>query len=89
MESRPVPSNTTDRIVSRDTQVGGNHYKDHAIQPWDIIIEYKLDYFEGNALKYLLRRKVNRVEDLAKAIHYMEQALHMAKANAMKQPATP
>lgn len=72
----------TDGVVSRDKQVGGNHYKEHAIQPWDIIIEYGLDYFEGNALKYLLRRKNNRFEDLSKAIHYLEQASHMVKQKA-------
>ena len=68
-----------DRIVSRDKQVGGTHYNQHKIQPWDIVIEYDLSFFEGNALKYLLRKKNNRVEDLAKAIHYLEQAKHMAE----------
>jgi hypothetical protein len=70
---------TNDNIVSRDKQVGGNHYKDHAIQPWDIIIEYKLNYFEGNVLKYLLRNKTNRLEDLTKALHYLEQTIHLLK----------
>ena len=60
-------------------QVGGRHYVDHAIQPWDIIDEYGLDYYEGNALKYLLRRKTDRIEDLEKAIHYIEKRISILK----------
>ena len=56
-------------------QIGGYHYVKHAIQPWDIIDEYKLNYYEGNALKYLLRNKGMRVEDLKKAIHYLEKEI--------------
>lgn len=59
----------------RDRQVGGDHYKLHKVQPWDIIEEYGLDFFEGNALKYLLRKKDNRVEDLKKAVHYLEKCI--------------
>ena len=56
-------------------QIGGQHYKDHAIQPWDIIDIFKLNFYEGNALKYLLRRKDNRIEDLGKCIHYLEKQI--------------
>jgi len=54
-------------------QIGGTHYNQHKIQPWDIIDEYKLSFYEGNALKYLLRNKGKRKEDLQKAIHYLEK----------------
>ena len=56
-------------------QIGGDHYVKHSVQPWTIIDEYKLNYYEGNALKYILRRKANRVEDLQKAIHYLEKEI--------------
>jgi hypothetical protein len=61
----------------RTKQVGGDHYSRHRIQPWDIIDEYEMGYYEGNALKYLLRDKdpAKRVEDLQKAIHYLEAAI--------------
>jgi hypothetical protein len=61
-------------MSTKDTQVGGDHYAKHRIQPWDIIEEYDLDYFEGNAIKYILRRKdpAKRGEDVRKAIHYLE-----------------
>jgi len=62
-------------------QVGGNHYNAFKIQPWDIIDEHKLDYYEGNVLKYLLRRKdpTKRREDLEKAKHYLEKCLSNLK----------
>jgi hypothetical protein len=62
---------------ARDRQVAGDHYNRYEIQPWDIIDEYELDFYEGNALKYLLRRKGNRVEDLHKALHYIERKIEM------------
>ena len=53
-------------------QVGGDHYSRHTIQPFDIINEYDLNFYEGNALKYLLRQKGDRVTDLRKARHYID-----------------
>ena len=58
-----------------DRQIGGSHYKQHSIQPWDIIDEYGLGFYEGNVLKYLLRDKGNKREDLEKAVHYLEKVL--------------
>lgn len=67
----------------RKIQVGGSHYNSHAIQPWDIILEYKLDFWEGNALKYLLRRKGDaRKQDLEKARHYIDECLRQINAKA-------
>jgi hypothetical protein len=64
--------------LNKEYQVDGRHYAEHKIQPWDIIEEYGLDFFEGNALKYLLRHKpgVPRAVDLEKALHYLEKCLH-------------
>lgn len=56
-------------------QVGGDHYKKKKIQPWDIIDEYDLNFYEGNALKYLLRTKSDRLEDLKKCLHYIEKEI--------------
>lgn len=56
-------------------QVGGSHYQ-KKIQPWDIIHEWKLDYWRGNVIKYVLRcKEKNGIEDLKKAIHYLEYAI--------------
>lgn len=56
-----------------DTQVGGSHYKDFAIQPVDFITQNNLGFCEGNAIKYLCRHgSKNGAEDLDKAIHYIQ-----------------
>lgn len=53
------------------SQVGGDHYKKHPIQPWEIIVDWKCNFFEGNVIKYILRDKKSKVEDLKKACHYV------------------
>ena len=58
-------------------QIGGNHYVRHSIQPWDIIDDWVLDYYLGNVIKYILRDKNNKVEDLQKAIHYLEKKIEL------------
>lgn len=67
----------------RNRQVGGDHYLDHAIQVWDIVEDYGLDFFRGGALKYLLRAgsKGPALEDLRKAQHYLEKAIEVQEAN--------
>ena len=62
-------------FMARSKQVGGDHYAKHEIQPWDVIENYGLDFFTGNVLKYLLREKDNRLQDLQKAAHYLEKAI--------------
>lgn len=54
-------------------QVGGNHYANMAITPTKYIMENNIGWLEGNAIKYISRYKnKNGVEDLKKAIHYIE-----------------
>lgn len=61
-----------------DKQVGGTHYTKKSIQPWDYIYENNLCYFTGNAVKYLSRWKdKGGVEDLKKAIHYIEKLIEL------------
>lgn len=73
--------------TAREYQVGGGHYQGQAMQPWDIIDEYGLDFWEGNALKYLLRKKpgVARVEDLRKAKHYLERCIERCLERTSQQ----
>ena len=59
-------------------QVGGDHYKTKVIQPWEVIERNCMGFFDGNALKYVMRYKdKNGVEDLKKAIHYIEKLIEM------------
>lgn len=56
-------------------QVGGDHYQ-LPIQPVEYIHRNGLDYFEGNAVKYITRhRKKGGKADLLKAIHYLEMLI--------------
>lgn len=60
-------------MKATDKQEGGNHYKKWAIQPIDFIIENNIPFVEGNVIKYVIRhRDKNGVQDLRKAIHYLE-----------------
>ena len=59
-------------------QVGGDHYKDCAIQPVDYIVKNNLDFLEGNVVKYITRHKTkNGIEDIRKVIHYAELILEL------------
>ena len=59
--------------LASDKQVGGNHYKDMAIEPSEFIYRNKLNWLVGNAIKYLCRYdKKHGENDLDKAIHYIE-----------------
>ena len=69
------PIDEANSIDGKRKQIGGNHYAKHTIQPWDIIREYELDFFEGSCISYILRRKNNRLEDLQKAAHYLEECI--------------
>lgn len=61
-------------------QVGGNHYAKCAIQPIDYIMANKLDYLQGNVIKYVTRYKdKNGVEDLEKAAHYLRIMIEREK----------
>lgn len=57
-------------------QVGGTHYKGAAVQPWDIFMQYQLDPWSANVVKYILRfpKKAGK-QDLEKAKHYIEYLL--------------
>jgi hypothetical protein len=57
------------------TQVQGTHYKDMLIQPVEFIVKNNLAFLEANVIKYVCRhRNKNGIEDLNKAIHYLELA---------------
>jgi len=58
---------------ARKRQVGGNHYSRYNIQPIDFIMDNNLDWCEANVVKYITRwRDKNGVEDLRKAMHYIQ-----------------
>lgn len=63
---------------ANETQIGGNHYKDKTIQPWDFIAANELGYFEGNIVKYVSRwRDKGGMVDLKKAKHYLDKLIEL------------
>ena len=60
-------------MSAKDKQVGGTHYQDQAIEPIDYILGNRLEYCEGNIVKYISRyRHKGGKQDLEKVIHYAE-----------------
>lgn len=64
------------------TQVGGDHYRDLAIQPIEFIVANDIPYREANVIKYVTRwRSKNGVEDLRKARHYLDMLIEEQNAS--------
>lgn len=56
----------------KQKQVGGDHYKSN-IEPWDVFLDWGLDPWACNVIKYVQRhRKKAGKQDLEKAKHYLE-----------------
>lgn len=88
LDAKASPVANPDRTqVSRDRQVAGQHYQtEQGIQPWDVIEAFGLDFYKGNALKYLLRagRKENvpALDDLRKCAHYLERIIELEEGKS-------
>ena len=54
------------------------YYRRGRIEVWDFIRDQGLNFHLGNAIKYICRAgyKSNKIEDLEKAIHYLQNELH-------------
>lgn len=67
-------------VLSADArQVGGSHYKDMPMQPWDVMQavlspEEFRGYLKGNVLKYAMRAgRKDGSDDAGKAQHYRQK----------------
>lgn len=60
-------------MSANDDQVGGTHYKAN-YQHWDFVENLALPYLPAQVTRYMARwRKKNGIEDLEKALHYMDK----------------
>ena len=65
-------------LKALDTQVGGDHYKNLAIQPVEYIFKNNIGYLEGCVIKYVTRWKdKGGVQDLEKAKHFLELLIEL------------
>ena len=61
---------------------GPEYYKRGSIDVWDFIRDQGLNFHLGNAIKYIARagyKTTSKIEDLEKAIHYLQNELHHEK----------
>lgn len=78
-------------MSANDIQVGGDHYRAQAIQPWAAMEAWMtpeafMGFLRGNAIKYLARcDKKGGVEDLRKAQHYVAKLIEFAEQQIDRQ----
>lgn len=61
-----------------DVQIGGQHYKGFKIQPVTFFHANKVEFLEGNIMKYAMRHaSKNKAEDLKKSRHYCDLAIQL------------
>lgn len=66
-------------MSANNKQIAGSHYKS-TMECWDYILANDLGYLEGTAIKYITRwKKKNGVEDILKAIHFLEKLVEVEK----------
>ena len=60
---------------------GPTYYQRGSCDVWDFIREQQLNFHLGNAIKYICRAgyKDSKIQDLEKAIHYLENELEHEK----------
>jgi|TARA_A100000164_G_scaffold330244_1_gene318554 hypothetical protein len=62
-----------DQTFPQDKQIGGSHYKNFTIQPYEFISKNNLSFFQGCVVKYVCRYlNKDKIKDLQKIIHYCE-----------------
>lgn len=67
---------------ARAVQIGGDHYKKLAIQPFEYNTANGIGFAEGCAIKYLTRWKdKGGIEDLRKARHFIDLLIEYETAN--------
>jgi hypothetical protein len=65
----------------RDYQIGGDHYKSMAVEPWDVVdtwpLEQRIGAYRFSTLKYLMRMgaKDEQVQELKKAQHCLHKLI--------------
>ena len=74
-----LPSVDSEKVeTALNTQIGGEHYKKHAIQPVEFITKNKLGFLEGCVIKRICRYEdKNGREDLEKIKHEIDLLIEL------------
>lgn len=77
-------------VKANQKQIGGDHYKNMGVEPWDVVdtwpIEQQIGAHRKDALKYLMRLydKDTPLDNAAKALHCIEKLIEVLEnENAM------
>ena len=67
-----------EKLKADDFQIGGDHYKEMGIPPWDVMesvltTEEFIGFLKGNIIKYSMRQGFKDSNDAGKCLHYMEK----------------
>ena len=79
--SMAVAHQVIENTAAFEKQVGGNHYKDMAIQPLEYSHRNGLGAAEAFVVKYVSRwQEKDGIKDLKKAIHCLELLIEMEES---------
>lgn len=73
------------KLRANDKQIGGDHYKNMGVEPWDVVDtwsrEQRIGAYRAGALKYIMRMgsKDMEAQEIGKGIHYLEKLLEVLK----------
>lgn len=71
-----------EKTGANNKQIGGDHYKNQVIEPWDYCLANKLGYLESSAIKYITRwKQKGGIKDIEKAVHYLEKLIEWENRN--------
>ena len=74
---------TNDLRRANDTQIGGDHYKNLGVEPWDVVdtwpTEQRIGAYRHGALKYLMRMgsKDEQLQEIKKCGHYIQKLIEV------------
>ncbi len=77
----------TAHATANDLQIGGQHYKEMGMQPWDVMEavmtrEEFIGFLKGNIIKYSMRQGKKDSDDAGKARHYRMKLDEVLRGNA-------
>lgn len=91
-ETRSAEIKKKKYVITRGTtkakskQIGGDHYKNMGVEPWDVVdtwtLEEKIGAYRSGLLKYVMRMgtKDERLQEAKKALHYAEKLVETLEA---------
>ena len=72
---------------TRSSNIGHSNYASHIIQPWSIIQDWNLNYWDGDIIKRVLRTKKgeSRKLDYEKIIHICQERIRQIEISELTE----